>query len=38
MQVTVTQFKAKRLALTEKVQREQCSVVVSRRETELTAE
>jgi len=30
MQVTVTQFKAKCLGLIEKVQREKCSVVVSR--------
>lgn len=30
MQVTVTQFKAKCLGLIEKVQREKCSIVVSR--------
>ena len=30
MQVTVTQFKAKCLSLIEKVQREKCSIVVSR--------
>jgi len=30
MQVTVTQFKAKCLGLIEKVQREKCSVVISR--------
>ncbi len=30
MEITVTQFKAKCLSLIEKVQREKCSVVVSR--------
>ena len=30
MQVTVTQFKAKCLGLIEKVQREKCSIIVSR--------